>query len=189
MDAAQGHTKTNQDQLLEIYKLHAQLANSASNRRTATNRFYQLVLSGVLLFFFTVGQQKDKVLPEELSNKLTPETLTTGLGCVGFVLSWIWFISIDTHLDAISRKYEVLKELEAKLDFPFITHEWKLLGKNKKNSTYRKLAFREVFVPYFSCSAFFALLSIGNSDALSTFYPVLIVAILMLTNITFRLNQ
>ena len=188
MDAEQGQTKTNQDQLLEIYKLHAQLANSASNRRTATHRFYQLVLSGVLLFFFTVGQHKDKILPEELSNKLTPETLTTGLGCVGFVLSWIWFISIDTHLDAISRKYEVLKELETKLDFQFITHEWDLLGEKRKNSTYRKLAFREVFVPYFSCGSFFALFSIGNSDAISTFYPLLTIAVILLINMSFRLK-
>lgn len=29
MDAEQGQTKANQDQLLEIYKLHAQLASSA----------------------------------------------------------------------------------------------------------------------------------------------------------------
>ena len=86
MDAEQGQTKTNQDQLLEVYKLHAQLANSASNRRTATHRFYQLVLSGILLFYFTVGQHKDKILPEELSNKLTTETLTAVFGICGALL-------------------------------------------------------------------------------------------------------
>ena len=141
MDTEQGQTKTNQDQLLEIYKLHAQLANSASNRRNATHRFYQLVLSGILLFFFTLVQHKDKILPEELSNKLTTETLTTGLGCVGFVLSWIWFISIDTHLDAIFRKYEVLKELETKLDFQFITQEWELLGEKERIQPIENLLF------------------------------------------------
>ena len=187
MDAEQGQTKTNQDQLLEIYKLHAQLASSASNRRTATHRFYQLALSGILLLFITFVQHKDKILPEELSNKLTIEVLTMGLGYVGFCLSWIWFISIDTHLDAISRKYEVLKELETKLDFQFITHEWELLGGNRKNSTYRKLAFREVLMPYFSCFSFFTLFSIGGSDTISTFYPLLIIAVIMLINISFRL--
>ena len=188
MDIEQEQTNVKQDQLLEIYKLHAQLASSASNRRNATHRFYQLVLSGILLFFFTLVQHKDKILSEELSNKLTIETLTTGLGCVGFFLSWIWFVSIDTHLDAISRKYEVLKKLETELDFPFITHEWELLGEKRKNSTYRKLAFREVFVPYFSCGTFFILFSIGNLDAISTFSPLLIIAVILLINISFRLK-
>ena len=64
MDAEQGQTKTNQDQLLEIYKLHAQLASSASNRRTATNRFYQLALSGVLLLFSRLYNTKTKSFPK-----------------------------------------------------------------------------------------------------------------------------
>lgn len=43
MDAEQEQTKTNQDQLLEIYKLHMQQTNNMSNRRAAASRFYQLV--------------------------------------------------------------------------------------------------------------------------------------------------
>ena len=188
MDAEQGQTKTNQDQLLEIYKLHAQLVNSASNRRTATHRFYQLVLSGVLLFYITIVQHKDKILPEELSNKLTTEVLTIVFGYVGLYLSWIWFISIDTHLDAISRKYEVLKELETKLEFQFITHEWELLGEKKKNSTYRKLAFREVLTPSFFYSAFFLLFIISSLDKLHILFPLIIIPVIMFISISFRLK-
>ena len=188
MDAEQGQTKTNQDQLLEIYKLHAQLASSASNRRTATNRFYQLALSGVLLLFFTAVQHKDKILPEELSKKLTTEILMIGLGYVGLYLSWIWFISIDTLLDSISRKYEVLKELETKLEFQFITHEWELLGEKRKNSTYRKLAFREVLMPSFSYTSFFLLFLISSLEMLHILFPLLIIAVIMLISISFRLK-
>ena len=188
MDIGQGQTNVKQEQLLEIYKLHAQLASSASTRQTATHRFYQLVLSGFLLFFFTFVQNKDKILPKELSEKFTTEILIIGLGYIGLFLSWIWFISIDTHLDAISRKYEVLKELEAKLEFQFIKREWELLGKNRKNSTYRNLAFREVFMPYLFYCSFFLLFLVGSLNMPNIFFPLLIIPVIMLINISFRLK-
>ena len=188
MDIEKGQTDVEQNQLLEIYKLHTQLASSASIWRTATNRFYQLTLSGILLFFITVVQHKDKILSDELSDKLTTEILIIGLGYIGLFLSWIWFVSIDTHLDSISRKYEVLKELEAKLEFQFITHEWELLGKNRKNSTYRKLAFREVLMPYFFYGSFFLLFLISSLNMPNITFSLLIIPVIMLINISFRLK-
>ncbi len=41
----------NQGQLIEIYKLQAQLANSISGRRITINRFYIVVMSGLVLIF------------------------------------------------------------------------------------------------------------------------------------------
>ena len=43
-----------QERLVEIYKLQAQLTNSVSNRRTTTNRFYIVVMSGLILIFSTL---------------------------------------------------------------------------------------------------------------------------------------
>ncbi len=68
MDAEQGQTKTNQDQLLEIYKLHMQQTNNMSNRRAAASRFYQLALSGLFIVFFAFVQHKGQILPKELSD-------------------------------------------------------------------------------------------------------------------------
>ena len=46
-------------ELLEIYKLHAQLADNVSNRRATANHFYLLVLSGLsVLFFRTLTAEK-----------------------------------------------------------------------------------------------------------------------------------
>ena len=189
MNIEQIETNRTQDQLLEIYKLQAQLTNNMSNRRTTTSRFYQLALSGVLLIFFTMVQHKDKILPKELSDKLTAETLMIGLGYVGLFLSWIWFVSIDVYLDAISRKYEVLKKLESQLEFQFITEEWELLGEKRKKHSYKRLAMREVFLPYFFYGVFFFLFFIGSSKMLHILFPFFILPVYMLINMSVRLKK
>ena len=38
----------NQSQLIEIYKLQAQLANGVSTRRSIIHKFYMLLMSGVV---------------------------------------------------------------------------------------------------------------------------------------------
>ena len=38
-------------ELLEIYKLHAGLADSVSKQRSTTNRFYLLLMSGLSVLF------------------------------------------------------------------------------------------------------------------------------------------
>ena len=196
MDIEQGQTNVNQNQLLEIYKLHAQLTNHMSNRRASASRFYQLALSGLFIVFFTFVQHKGQILPKELSDKLTIDILMLGLGCVGLILSWIWFVSIDVYLDAISRKYEVLKKLESQLDFQFLTDEWELLGETRKEHSYRRLAMREVFLPYFFYGGFFLLFVIGSlkttietPSLLLPIIPVLIITGYMLINTSVRLKE
>ena len=155
MDAEQGQTKTNQDQLLEIYKLHAQLADSVSTRRTTINRFYQVILSGLTLIFLALLQRKKSIIPEELSIDTINqymldfiiEQFAVVLGFFGSTLAMLWSITIDTYLRLNSRKYEVLKKLEAKLEYQFFTQEWELLGEKEKHHTYGRLALTEIFVP------------------------------------------
>lgn len=54
-----------QEQLLEIYKLHAQLVSDSSNRRATINRFYPTLMSGLLVIFFTFLQRKGEIFSEE----------------------------------------------------------------------------------------------------------------------------
>ena len=194
MDIEQEQTKTNQDQLLEIYKLHAQLTNHMSNRRASASRFYQLALSGLFIVFFTFVQHKGQILPKELSDKLTIGFLMCGFGFAGLHLSWIWFISIDVYLDAISRKYDALKKLETQLEFQFLTEEWELLDEKRKKQSYRKLAAREVFLPYFFFVIFFLLFIIGSLKTIDgylflPFLPLILISVYMLINMSVRVKS
>ena len=194
MDAEQGQTKTNQDQLLEIYKLHAQLTNHMSNRRASASRFYQLALSGLFIVFFTFAQHKGQILPKELSDKLTTGFLMCGFGYAGLHLSWIWFISIDVYLGTISRKYEVLKKLESQLEFQFLTEEWELLDEKRKKQSYRQLAAREVFLPSFFFTIFFLLFIIGSLKTGHVYFflsllPLILISVYMLINMSVRVKS
>ncbi len=158
MDIEQGQTKTNQDQLLEIYKLHAQLASDISNRLTTTNRFYPTLMSGLLAIFFAALQRADVLFPQGTENK---EYLIgfsiVAVGYFGAALSLIWFISIRYYYRMISQKYKVLLELESKLEFPFFEKEWGDI----ENTSYSRLSRFETFIPYAFSFVFITLAALG----------------------------
>lgn len=146
------------NQLLEIYKLHAQLASDISNRLTTTNRFYPTLMSGLLAIFFAALQRADVLFPQETENK---EYLIgfsiVAVGYFGAALSLIWFISIRYYYRMISKKHEVLLELEAKLEFPFFEKEWG----DTENTPYSRLSRFETFIPYAFTLVFLTLAALG----------------------------
>ena len=50
-------------ELLEIYKLHAELADSVSRQRGTANRFYMLILSGLAVLFFCLPTSQKRSTP------------------------------------------------------------------------------------------------------------------------------
>ena len=122
-------------ELLEIYKLHAEFADSISKQRATANRFYILVLSGLAVLFSTFLQRK---------NGVPLEWLMIGFGAFGVLLALVWSIVIRSYYQLNSAKFQVLLALEEKLAYPFFTHEWKLLGEGKDSKSYRKLTAVEI---------------------------------------------
>ena len=76
--------KSDQDQLLDIYTLHAELADRVSQRREGANRIYVSLHVGLVVFLaallrFGLGD--------------APERLVLGaIGGVGALLSVSWFV-------------------------------------------------------------------------------------------------
>ena len=54
-------SKDDRKELLEIYKLHAGLADSVSRQRGVTNRFYLLLMSGLSVLFSALLQFRNGV--------------------------------------------------------------------------------------------------------------------------------
>ena len=156
VDTEQGQVEGNQ--LLEIYKLHAQLASDIGNRLTTTNRFYPTLMSGLLAIFFAFLQRADVLFPEGTNNKESIIGYSIiAVGYFGFILSMIWFISIRYYYRMISQKYKVLLELEAKLEFPFFEKEWG----DTKNIPYRRLSLFETLIPYAFSFVFLGVAVLG----------------------------
>jgi len=141
-----------QQELLEIYKLHAQLAESVTKQRATANRFYILVLSGVAVLFSTFLQRK---------NGVPLGWLMIGFGLFGMFLTWAWFIALRSYCQLNSGKFQVLLALEEKLAYPFFKREWELLGEGKDSKNYRKLTAVETYVPIIFGIYFVVLLLIG----------------------------
>ena len=139
-------------ELLEIYKLHAELADSISHQRSTANRFYLLILSGGVALF-----------PVSLLHKtgVPLAWLMVGFGFFGVFLAAAWYIVIRSYRQLNSGKFKALHELEEKLAYPFFKREWDLLEHGTERKTYWRLTVVETFVPATFILGFSLLLIAG----------------------------
>ena len=139
-------------ELIEIYKLHAGLADSVSRQRGTTNRFYILLMSGLSVLFSALLQ---------LRNGVPLGGLMVGFGLLGTSLAVAWYIHIRSYRQLNSGKFKPLHELEEKLAYPFFKREWELLEAGENRNKYWKLTVVETFVPLIFFVLFAAVLLIG----------------------------
>ena len=127
-------------ELLEIYKLHAELADRVSQRREGANRLYVSLLIGLALFV--------AALLRFGTDGISPDTVLFWAGVLGAVLAISWYIVIRSYRQLNTGKFNALQDLESHLAYPFFTKEWELLGEGKKRSRYWKLTVVETALPW-----------------------------------------
>ena len=109
--------------LIEIYKLHAELADRVSQRREGANRLYVTLLVGLVVFVaallrFGAGDRSIQMI-------MWP------VGALGALLSASWYIVIRSCRQLNDGKFLALHELEKQLPYAFFTREWELLGEGR----------------------------------------------------------
>ena len=129
----------NRQELLEIYKLHAELADRVSQRREGANRLFVSLLTGTLIFLAAFLRYGTETMPVG--------AILTAISIFGTFLSAAWYIIIRSYRQLNSGKFAALHELEEKLAYPFFKREWELLEEGKKRSRYWKLTIVETFLP------------------------------------------
>ena len=135
-------------ELLEIYRLHADLADKVSQRREGANRLYVSLLVGLGVFVAALLRFGDGDVYEK--------PILVSSGVVGALLSVSWFVVIRSYRQLNSGKFKALHELEDKLAYPFFKREWELLSKGTILSRYWKLTNVETVLP----AIFFILFSV-----------------------------
>ncbi len=138
-------------ELLEIYKLHAELADRVSQRREGANRLYVSLLAGLAAFLavlirFGVGDLSVRVVLE-------------AVGVAGAALSVSWYIVLRSYRQLNSGKFLALHELEDRLSYPFFRREWDLLGEGRDRSRYWRLTIVEVGLPCIFLALFVVLVA------------------------------
>lgn len=131
-------------ELLEIYRLHAELADRVSQRREAANQRYTSMLVGLGAFQAALVRFGDGGIPE-FGTRL--------VGVLGIGLSVTWYVIIRSYRQLASGKFKALHELEERLAYPFFKREWDLLGEGSDFRRYWKLTVVETSLP----GAFFLL--------------------------------
>ena len=144
---------SSQDRLLEIYKLHAELADRVSQRREEANRLYASLLSGFLVFL--------AALLRFGSGEMATSALLLFSGIIGMSISGSWYIVIRSYRQLNTGKFAALDELEQKLDYPFFRREWELLERGRNRNRYWKLTVVETFLPTIFFLLFFSFLLIS----------------------------
>lgn len=131
-------------ELLAIYRLHAELADRVSRRREGSNRLYASLLTGLALFvvvFLRYGPSRPSV-----SVPLGDEFW---IGVLGAVLATSWYIVIRSYRQLNTGKLRALQDLEQRLAYSFFTKEWELLGEGKRPARYWRLTVVETVLPLF----------------------------------------
>lgn len=125
------------DELLEIYKLHSELADRVSQRRTEVNRLCAGLFLGLsvlvsALLRFGIGQ--------------VPIQLAVGaLGVFGILLSTWWVVILLNYKKLNEGKFTVLHDLEKRLPYPFFTLEYEIIKNNYIKSSYVEMILPGIF--------------------------------------------
>lgn len=101
----------NRGMLLEVYKLHADLAEQAAASREGLNKLYTGMVSSIVVA---------SVLLRRLGADIDAMWV---LPALGVVVSLCWTMSLHSMTGRLVAKHRVLAELESKLPFAFLTRE------------------------------------------------------------------
>ena len=128
-----------QNEILELYKLHAEFADRVSQRREGSNRLFVSLLTGLMIFLaaclrFGAGE-------------VNTDGILVFLGIAGVMLSAAWYVVIRSYRQLNSGKFKALHELEEQLVYPFFQREWDLLGEGRDIGRYWRLTVVETFLP------------------------------------------
>ena len=128
------------NELLDIYRLHAELADRVSQRREGANRLYVSLLLALVLFLAAYVRFGAGDLPENV--------VVVVVGLIGIVLSASWLLVIRSYRQLNAGKLKALQELETRLAYSFFNREWELLRGGKDRRLYWRLTQTEAILPW-----------------------------------------
>jgi len=133
------HKLSEQEILLEQYKLYVEMADRISARRAQTNKFFIALLTALLAI---LSLTSDKSL---FTTYQIPVCFIVSF--LGISLNILWFVNILSYKQLNTGKFQVIHEMEKSLPFSCYDEEWKKIGEGKDNNKYLPLTRIEQFVP------------------------------------------
>lgn len=143
-----------QEELIEIYRLHTEMADRVSQRREGANRLFVILLTGLMAVGVALITTNSSTEPKIVVFLL--------LGSIGLFVSASWYVIIRSYRQLNTGKFKTLQQLEKSLIYPFFTREWELLKEGREYRTYWKLTIAETSLPilFFVLSILFIVLGL-----------------------------
>ena len=126
-------------ELLEVYKLHAELADRVSQRREGANRLHVSIAVGLVVFLGTLIRFSD--------DRTLDTSVFIAVGFCGLIVSASWYIALRSYRQLHSKKFRVLHDLETRLPYQFFTMEWDPESVGTKSNRYWRLSVVETVLP------------------------------------------
>ena len=119
---------------LDLYKLHAELADRVSARRTTANSFFLTVQTGLIAVAGLISPDLDS----------GSDWVRGVVSAAGVLLAVCWWLSLRSYRHLNKAKFEVLHKIETRLPVRMFTDEWAVLEQTR----YSELGKVERFVPW-----------------------------------------
>lgn len=139
--------------LLELYKLHVEMADKVSDRRVKVNAFYISLTAGILVLASRFGWLE-----------AADRTQAIGLilvAVLGLLVCGVWRANVSSFQRLNRAKFKVIDELEQQLPFRGFELEWELLGKGRDGHRYLELTRLERILPAVVTVPYLVLLGIA----------------------------
>jgi len=128
-----------QEILLEQYKLYVEMADRVSSRRVQTHKFYTTLLTALLAI---LSLATDKSI---FTTNQVPVCFIVSV--LGIVLNVIWLMNIRSYKHLNTGKFMVIHEMEQDLPFQCYDKEWKHIGEGHEIKKYIPLTIIEQIIP------------------------------------------
>lgn len=158
--SSEGADTTDRETLLELYKLHVQMADKASDRRLKANAFYVSLTVGILVLAPRFGWL-------EMSNRAQTVGLIL-IAVLGLLVCGVWRANVSSFQRLNRAKFQVIDQLEQRLPFRGYELEWRLLGSGGKGHRYLELTRLERILPAVVAVPFLVLIGIAVLSLLAS---------------------
>ena len=129
-------------ELMEIYKLHAELADKTIQRREGVNNLHVSLITGIFVFLGAfVDFEYGTLLTLPIDQAFLPLSFFALVIFLIFVVSVSWLRAVRSYHKYGKAKFDVLSELEEELPYSFFKRESELLKKKKKNKVIAYITF------------------------------------------------
>ena len=123
--------------LIDQYKLYIESTERNSDRRLETNKFFLTINTAVIAAFGFVEIK--------YSGQLMFLMILGGIA--GAVISYYWFLILESYKGVHKGKFKVIHMMEEKLPLSLYATEWDIVGRGEDNKKYRPFTHIEMKMP------------------------------------------